>query len=70
MSVGLYFPLPRSAFFDVLKLYLSPMALANTAVLGAMEGDTLKVSIGVAALVIMSGGLYIALRPLIRRLDK
>jgi ABC-2 type transport system permease protein len=69
MSVGLYFPLPRSAFFDVLKLYLSPMALANTAVLGAMEGDTLKVSIGVAALVIMSGGLYIALRPLIRRLD-
>jgi ABC-2 type transport system permease protein len=68
MSVGLYFPLPQSAFFELLKHYLSPMALANTAVLGALEGNMPHVAIGVGTLILMSALLYLAVRPLIRRL--
>jgi ABC-2 type transport system permease protein len=68
MSVGLYFPLPRNLFFDLLKRYLSPMALANSAVLEVMEGNSRDVVIGVGVLFLMSLGLYIALRPLVRRL--
>ena len=69
MSVGLYFPLPQNAFFDILRRYLTPLALANTAVLGVLEGNTRDVIVGAGALAIMSCGLFLALRPLIRRLS-
>ncbi len=39
MLVGLYFPLPDSALFRVIRLYGTPMSLANTASIRAMEGD-------------------------------
>ena len=68
MSVGLYFPLPRNQFFELLKTYLSPVALANSAILGVMEDQPRLVAIGVGALILMSLGLYAVLRPLVRRL--
>ena len=68
MSVGLYFPLPNNLFFELLKTYLTPMALANSAILGVMEGNTRVVLIGSGTLILMSLGLYAALRPLVRRL--
>lgn len=68
MAMGLYFPLPRNAFFSFVREYLGPMALANTAILGAMDGDSFKLAVGVGSLVLMSLGLFLALPSLIRRL--
>lgn len=68
MSVGLYFPLPRNLFFNLLRSYLSPTALANTAILGVLKAEIAQTLIGAGALVCMSIGLYIALQPLVRRL--
>ena len=39
MSIGLYFPIPQNTFFTILKTYLSPMALANTSILGVMRSE-------------------------------
>lgn len=70
MAVGLYFPLPNTGFFSFVREYVGPMALANTAILGAMEGDFAKVSVGVAILAVMSLGLFFTLPSLIRRLAR
>ena len=69
LSIGLYIPLPQNTFFTFLENYLSPLALANSAVLGTINGNALNISIGVGSLILMSGGLYGALKPLIRRLS-
>ncbi len=68
MTVGLYFPLPDGAFVRVLSRYLSPMALANTAILGAMEGN-LSVALSTTAVLAVIGiALFVVMRPLVRRL--
>ena len=69
MTIGLYFPLPENTFSRLLKNYLTPLALANTAITGVLEGDNFKVLVGVGVLLILSCGLFIALRPLSRRLS-
>lgn len=68
MALGLYFPLPQSGFFSFAREYLGPMALANTAILAAIDGNLLKAGVGVGALALMSLGLFMALPTMIRRL--
>lgn len=70
MTLGLYFPLPQNAFFDLLRTYLSPMALANTAILGAVEGDFGRSATAAGILLLLSVILFLVLRPLIRRLEQ
>lgn len=70
MAMGLYFPLPHNGFFSFVREYLGPMALANTAILGAMEGNSFKLAVGVGALALLSLGLFLALPSLIRRLAR
>ena len=67
MTIGLYFPLPDNAFFSILRSYLTPMALANTAILGAMEHNTRDVLMGTASLALLAFGLFIVLKPLVRK---
>ena len=67
MLAGLFFPLPNTAFFDVVKKYLTPMALANTAIFGVMENDLSMVVAGVVPLILISMLLYMAIRPLSRK---
>lgn len=68
MTIGLYFTLPKHAFFDILKTYLSPLALANTAVVGVLKGNQTQALLASGMLLILSCGLFLGLRPLIRRL--
>jgi len=70
MIAGLYFPLPDNAFFDLMKKYLTPMALANTAIFGAMEKDPGKLLTGVLPLILISILLYMAIRPLSRKVNR
>lgn len=68
MTIGLYFPLPDNAFIRILKTYMSPFALANTAVTGALNGDSTQMLVGSLTLLVLSFGLFLILQPLIRRL--
>ncbi|MEA4859186.1 MAG: ABC transporter permease [Sphaerochaeta sp.] len=67
MLVGLYFPLPKSALVRFLRLYGTPMSLANTASLGVMEGDWLQAIITIGPLVGLSVVLFVLLKGLVRR---
>jgi ABC-2 type transport system permease protein len=69
MTIGLYFPLPETAFFDLLRTVLTPLALANTAVLGLIEGDLFKAVGGTSALIVLSILLFAAIQPTVRRLS-
>jgi ABC-2 type transport system permease protein len=70
MTVGLYFPLPQTAFFRILRLYGTPMGLANTASLAVMEGQHRLFLICFAVLVILIALLFFCLRPLVRRISR
>lgn len=67
MTIGLYFPLPNNAFFSILRTYLSPLALANTAILGALGNNLQDFLVGTTALALLALGLFIGLKPLIRK---
>lgn len=66
--IGIYFPLPDTAVFHFLRDYLTPMALANRAVLGAMAGEGQEVLRGMVPLAIFSMLLFMWLKPLSRRI--
>ncbi|PKL14003.1 MAG: hypothetical protein CVV52_03630 [Spirochaetae bacterium HGW-Spirochaetae-8] len=67
MTIGLYFPLPDNAFFSILRTYLSPLALANTAILGAIDNNLQDVLVGTTSLALLALGLFIGLKPLVRK---
>ncbi len=67
MTIGLYFPLPDNAFFSILRTYLSPLALANTAILGAIGNNLQDVLVGTTSLALLALGLFIGLKPLVRK---
>jgi ABC-2 type transport system permease protein len=67
MTIGLYFPLPNNAFFSIIRTYLSPLALANTAILGALGNNLQDFLVGTTALALLALGLFIGLKPLIRK---
>jgi len=64
MLIGLYFPLPDTRFSDLIKQYLTPMALANKAILSAMEKDYAGMFSGLIPLLLLIVILYMALKPL------
>ncbi|MGH0053923.1 MAG: hypothetical protein ACQ5SW_11080 [Sphaerochaetaceae bacterium] len=68
MTIGLYFPLPQTAFFRILRTYGTPMSLANTASLAVMPGDMARSSICILLLLALILLLFFSLRPLIRRI--
>ena len=68
MTVGLYFPLPSGPVLDFLSHYLSPMALANTAILGVIKGELTFALLPTAVLFALCVVLFFVIRPLIRRL--
>ena len=67
MTIGLYFPLPDNAFFSILRSYLTPMALANTAILGAIGNNLQDFLVGTISLTLLAFGLFIGLKPLVRK---
>ncbi|MGE4453859.1 MAG: hypothetical protein AB7D92_04935 [Sphaerochaeta sp.] len=68
MIIGLYFPLPKGEFFRLLRLYGTPMGLANTATLAVMEGEMGQFLTCFAVLVLLSALLWFCLGPLVRRI--
>nr|WP_319472988.1 hypothetical protein [uncultured Sphaerochaeta sp.] len=69
MAVGLYFPLPQGTFFRLLRLYGTPMSLANTASLAVMEGNLRLFLICLVSLLSLIVLLFFCLRPLVRRIS-
>jgi ABC-2 type transport system permease protein len=69
MTVGLYFPLPKGEFFRLLRMYGSPMSLANTASLAVMEGQIRLFIICLAVLLLLIAVLFFCLQPLVRRIS-
>ncbi|MCK9288084.1 MAG: hypothetical protein PHU24_05390 [Sphaerochaetaceae bacterium] len=70
MTIGLYFPLPEHAFVDIMRRYLTPIALANTATFGALRYDNSDVFVGMIPLIILAVGLFALLQPLMNRVTK
>lgn len=68
MLVGLYFPLPKTALFRFIRLYGTPMSLANTASIRAMEGNFTSMALATLPLLIAIGVLLLCLKPLVRRI--
>lgn len=64
---GLYFPLPRGGIFDLMKNYLTPMSLAQTAIFGIINGDYMNIAIGIIPLVLIAVVLFMLIKPLIRK---
>ncbi len=68
MLVGLYFPLPKSAAFRVIRLYGTPMSLANTASIRAMEGDFGSMVLSMLPICLLILLVFMLLKPLVRRI--
>jgi ABC-2 type transport system permease protein len=64
---GLYFPLPDTKLFHFLGDYATPMSLAQTAIFGIMNQDTMKIIIGVVPLLIIIVFLFILIAPLSKK---
>ncbi|WP_313126770.1 ABC transporter permease [Proteiniclasticum ruminis] len=65
--IGIYFPLPDTALFRGLRDYLTPMAFANRAVFGAMEGQSREMLLGVLPMIVFTLLLIAWLKPLTRK---
>lgn len=67
MIAGLYFPLPDTKLFNILRNYSNPMSLAHTAIRGIMEQDIQQILIGVTPLLVLIVILYAVLKPLSKK---
>lgn len=67
MITGLYFPLPKGPIFDFMKNYLTPMALAQTAIFGVIHQNYRNILIGITPLVLITIILFVLLKPLSRK---
>jgi ABC-2 type transport system permease protein len=67
MLIGLYFPLPNTAFFSIVRNYSTPMALANTAIKGIIGNDTSRILSALIPLLALTILLFLLMRPLIKK---
>lgn len=68
--VGLYFPLPKTSFFDFISNYGTPFGLMLTAINGLVNQEYSKFIIGITPIIIFTVFFMIILKPLTRRLAK
>lgn len=64
---GLYFPLPDNIIINLFEKYLTPMALAQTAILGVMDNNLKNIAIGTIPLIILSLILFLLIKPLSKK---
>lgn len=67
MLVGLYFPLPDTPFFTVVRNYSTPMALTNTAIKGIVSNEPSTTLIALGPMIVLTIVLFLLIRPLIRK---
>ncbi len=67
MLAGLYFPLPDTRLFLIVRRYLTPMALGNTASLGILGKDLSLMLSGLIPLLALTGGVFLLLRQSIKK---
>jgi ABC-2 type transport system permease protein len=67
MLIGLYFPLPNTPFFTIVRTYSTPVALANTAIKGIVGNDMPKVVLALIPLLLLTFVLFFLIRPLIKK---
>ncbi len=67
MIAGLYFPLPEGIASEIMKRYLTPMSLAQTAIYGIINKDYSDIIIGLAPIITLSILLFILIKPLSKR---
>ena len=60
---GLYFPLPDNIITNLFEKYLTPMALAQTAILGISNNNLKNFIIGIIPLVVLSLILFLFIKP-------
>lgn len=68
MLVGLYFPLPSTELFRFIRLYGTPMSLANTASIRAMEGSFGHMLVVMLPIMLAILLLLLCMKPLVRRI--
>ncbi|MGE4583700.1 MAG: hypothetical protein AB7C91_03550 [Sphaerochaeta sp.] len=68
MTLGLYFPLPSGRFFELLRMYGTPSALANTASFALMNADVGLFLKSFVPLLGATAFLFLVLKPLVRRI--
>lgn len=64
---GLYFPLPNNPIIQFLQNYGTPMSLAQTGIVGIMEGNVQDILIGVIPILIFSVILFVFINPLSKK---
>jgi ABC-2 type transport system permease protein len=67
MIAGIYFPLPDTKFLNLLKDYLTPMSLAQTAIFGIINQDIENILLGVTPLLVFIVILFILIKPLSKK---
>ena len=67
MLAGLYFPLPQNALFRFIRMYGTPMNLANTASISIMDDALMQAVVPLLILICMTVLLFIVLKPMARR---
>lgn len=68
MITEVYFPLPDNIVFNFIKGYLTPMGLAKTAIMGAIQNNVKDVVLGTIPLLVYIVVLFILLKPLTKRI--
>lgn len=64
---GLYFPLPDNIITNLFEKYLTPMALAQTAILGIIDNNLKNFIIGIIPLIILSVILFLLIKLLSKK---
>ncbi|MDD3824129.1 MAG: ABC transporter permease [Sphaerochaetaceae bacterium] len=70
MLVGLYFPLPDTKLFAIIRQFSTPMSLANTAIRGIIIEDTGMLLSALAPLLVLIILLFLILKPLVGRVTR
>ncbi|NCC65101.1 MAG: hypothetical protein EOM15_10650 [Spirochaetia bacterium] len=67
MLAGLYFPLPQNATFRFIRLYGTPMNLANTASISVMDANLMQGLAPLLVLMFLTMLLFLILKPMAGR---
>jgi ABC-2 type transport system permease protein len=67
MLAGLYFPLPQNALFRYIRLYGTPMNLANTVSISVLDGTLMQSLVPLLILLSLTVLLFILLKPMAGR---
>ncbi|HHX12979.1 MAG TPA: ABC transporter permease, partial [Clostridiales bacterium] len=68
MITEVYFPLPDNIVLNFIKRYLTPMGLAKTAIMGAIENNVKDVLLATIPLLVYIIVLFILIKPLAKRI--